>query len=341
MTDASHPASHRDEPHTPPPSLAADDAEAVDTLIEHGLDLDAAVRARPDLERRLRAAAQLFGRLDAYPAAEPDADLVEATLARVAKAEAERDQRMNFAAQQNALPQSTPALARWRDLVALSAAAILILSIGMPIASWFQGRRADAACGDNLRTLASGIAGYVGDHRSVPIAAGFSPDLSGLAGWHQYRGAQHLQHLSAKGYCVKTCTCCANDPSGEGYAYQTPSRQASWAWGGGARIPAVADRNPIIDLTRRNRVVGSYSINSPEHGGRGQNILFTDGSVVFEGSPILIVPDLAPDGHPFATQAHMRLENIWLPLDHFDAGNLEDGLAEPANWTGVDIFLIQ
>lgn len=340
--DASrHDSSHRDMPHTPPPALATEDAEAVDLLIEHALDLDAAVRARPALAPRLRAAAQLFGRLDSYPTEAPDAALVEATLARIAQSDSEREARMRFEAHRAEPPRSTQALARWRDLVALSAAAILILSIGMPIASWLQGRRADAECGNNMRTLATGISTYVGDHRSVPIAAGFSPDLSGLRDWHQYRGAQHLQHLAANGYCDKSCTCCGNDSSGEGYAYQTPSRLASWAWNGGTRVPAVADRNPIIDLTRRQRVVGSYSINSPEHGGRGQNILFTDGSVVFERSPILIVPDLAPEGHPFATQAHLRLENIWLPLDNADAGNIEDGLAEPAHWTGIDIFLIQ
>lgn len=328
------------EPHTPPPALAADDAVAIDLLIEHGLDLDAATRARPELSARLSAAAALFGRLEAYPVEAPDAQLVDATVARIARAESEREDRMRL---QPALEpaQSTPALARWRDLVGLFAAAIIILSIGMPIAAWMQGRSNDANCSNNLRLLGSGIATYFGDHASMPVAASLVPDLGSLANWQDYRGGRHLKHLAESGYCDRSCTCCGADSTGEGYAYQVPSREARLAWGGVVRIPAVADRNPLIDLTRRGRVIGSYSINSPEHGGRGQNVLFTDGSVLFEGSPILVLPDLAPEGHPFATPAHQRLENIWLPLDRLDADHIEDDLPKPSLWMGIDIFLVQ
>lgn len=328
------------EPHTPPPGLVADDAAAIDLLIEHGLDLDAATRARPELSARLAAAAALFGRLDAYPVESPDPQLVDATMARIERSEAEREERMRFQATVDP-PQATPALARWRDLVGLFAAAIIILSVGMPIAAWMQGRSDDASCSNNLRLLGSGIATYFGDHASMPVAASLLPDLGSLASWHDYKGGGHLKHLANGGYCDPACTCCGRDPTGEGYAYQVPSREARLAWGGAMRIPAVADRNPIIDLTRRGRVVGSYAMNSPEHGGRGQNILFTDGSVIFELSPILVVPDLAPDGHPFETPAHQRLENIWLPLDRFDTDHMEDDLRKPEHWMGIDVFLIQ
>ena len=90
-------------------------------------------------------------------------------------------------------------------------------------------------------------------------------------------------------------------------------------------------------------------MNSPEHGGRGHNVVFTDGSVVFESSPLLLVPT-SVQASGFSV---FRIENIWLPRDSDDdlrenngqtAGNLggiEDELGLPNEWLGLDVFLIQ
>ncbi len=98
----------------------------------------------------------------------------------------------------------------------------------------------------------------------------------------------------------------------------TPERAAAMA-------PLLESRHYQLGQT-----VGSYTMNSPEHNGRGQNILFTDGSVEFIGSPVLMLPASA------IMPPHS--ENIWLPMD---AQQLEDGLDAPVDWTGIDIFLMQ
>ncbi len=326
-------------------AFARDNGPAIDLLIEHGFDVDAAIRSAPNLESSLRASSELFGKLDAYPVEPADSALVDATLARVAAAESDHAQRMRFGGMVDGSAQPSVGAGRWRDLIALSCAAILLLSVGAPIASWLQGRRDDQRCGDNMRQLAGGMSAYFADHNSMPIAAGFPLDLGVLTSWDAYRNGKHLQSLVDGKYVDAGCLKCGADATGEGYACQVPSKHSTWTWRGGARMPALADRNPIIDLTRRGRVVGTLTMNSPEHGGRGQNVVFTDGSVVFEGTPLLLVPTSAP--------SILRIENIWLPRDGDDderairaqtAGNLggiEDELGHPREWLGVDVFLIQ
>lgn len=307
-------------------ALCDADQRALDILIEHGFDLERASAAHPAESRRLAAAHALFARLDAYETGPIDASLVDLTLARIAREDAEESERMRIE------PRAGWGIGsgRWHDFIAVACAAILLFSIGAPLVSWVSGRRADRRCGDNLRQLGAGIASYVGDHKHMPIAAGFAPNLGSLTGWKDYQNGKHLSPLTAGSYCDAECLACGNDDTGEGYAYQVPTRRGHFAWSGGFRAPAVADRNPVIDLVRRGQSVGSYTMNSPEHRGRGQNILFTDGSVEFIGSPVLSLPASA------IMPPHS--ENIWLPMD---AQQLEDGLDAPVDWTGIDIFLMQ
>ena len=307
-------------------TLSEVDGLAVDLLIEHGFDLDSAIRANPTSADRLRAAHTLFTNLDAYEAEPVDDSLVDATMARIAREdEAVRD-RMRF----DNTTQPSRGGGHWNDFIGLACAGILLLAVGVPIASWVRGRNADARCGENMRLLGSGLASYVTDHSHMPIAAGFAPDLSSLGSWSQYRGGKHLVALTDGQYCETGCLACGNDETGEGYAYQVPHSTAHYTWQNGVRAPAIADRNPVIDLRRRGQQIGTLIMNSPEHGGRGQNVLFTDGSVEFLGSPIVVIPacSLLPS----------HTENIWLPMDR---GQSEDGLDHPADWIGIDIFLIQ
>ena len=313
--------------------LVPADCDALDLLIEHGLDLDAAIAAHPQQRDRLQAAHALFGRLDAYDVEAPDESLVDATLARIAHEDAAIAQRMRVGADSE-LSGNSDALSasrgRWGDFIGLACAAILILSVGIPVVSYMRGKNIDAECGNNQRNLASGIETYVRDNNHMPIAAGFSPDLGGLLSWHDYKSARHLDPLVDGKYCAEGCLSCASDPTEEGYAYQVPTRSSHFAWKNGVRAPAVADRNPLIDLSRRGKLVGVLIINSPEHGGRGQNVLFTDGSIEFLGSPVLLIPG--------TTELPAHSENIWLPMDR---GQHEEGIPSPSEWLGVDIFLTQ
>ncbi|MFM7260921.1 MAG: hypothetical protein ACKO3W_10000 [bacterium] len=307
-------------------ALCEADQRALDILIEHGFDLAKATAAHPGESRRLAAAHSLFARLESYETEPVDESLVDLTLARIAREDAAAGERMRI---QTASSMGIGG-GRWHDFIAVACAAILLFSIGAPIFSWMSNQSADRRCAENLRQLGAGIASYVTDHNHMPIAAGFAPDLGKLVAWKDYRNGKHLSPLVAGAYCDPSCTACGNDETGEGYAYQVPTSRGYFAWLGGFRVPAVADRNPVIDLVRRGRSIGTYTMNSPEHGGRGQNILFTDGSIEFDGSPVITLPASA------IMPPHS--ENIWLPMD---AQQIEDGLDAPIDWTGLDIFLMQ
>lgn len=309
------------------PQLSPADADAVDLLIEHGFDAERAISARPELAERIRAAARLFGRLDRIPVTAPDPSLADATLARIAIADREREERMRIRPAAAARPFVQ---GRWRELVAVACVVLVAMSIVFPMLDGLRDLHGASRCADNMNKLASALDTYHGDFRAMPIAAGFGPDLSALRSWNEYSGARHLSVLSDAGYCGAECVACTNNAAREGYAMQAHSPKAGWSWRGAARIPIVSDRNPVIDLTRRGKPIGQHTLNSVEHGGEGQNMLFTDGSVEFVRSPLLMLP--AFGGLP----AHE--ENLWLPMD---LGGLEDDLGSPSEWLGIDVFLIQ
>lgn len=321
-----------DEPSTPPHSGAAlspADIEAIDVLIEHEFDLARACAARPDLAARLDAATQLFARLDHYPTEAPDAALTDATLARVDRAERAREGRMR-------IDTPAPALGagRWPDLWAVACVALVVMAVGLPLANWMQARAAADACSNNLRALGGGLVRYVGDHDSLPQNASLLPYFRTLDSWSNARNNRHLASLSDGRYVEKACLCCPNDHAGNGYAYQVPTPAANLSWKLGARVPMVADRNPAIELTRAGRTVGLCIINSPDHGGSGQNALFTDASVEFLRNATIMVPEI--DGEP------RHLENIYLPMSAADRSSrmLEQDLDRPSEWIQVDVFLL-
>ncbi len=83
-------------------------------------------------------------------------------------------------------------------------------------------------------------------------------------------------------------------PEEVSYSYQllTPNHPR---FDPGRRLVVLTDRSPVIQRARRGEAVNPYA-NSMNHRGRGQHILFTDGSLEWATSPIM------PDG-----------DNIWLP----------------------------
>ncbi len=312
--------------------LSPADIDALDILAEHGFDLARAVAAAPEQRARLEAVLRELALLERHEVEPPDAALTDATLARIARADEARDARMRFSPA--AARGAGGAGGRWPDLWALASVALIAVAVGLPIARWMQARAGDAACADNLRGLGTGVARYVRDHDAMPFQASVMPDLGKLGSWVGLGNNRHLEPLAEKNYCDARCRCCPNDASGEGYAYQVPNRSLLPAWQLGARIPFVADRNPVIDLLRAGEPVGMCIINSPEHGGRGQNALFTDVSVEFMASPAVAVPAIAEQ------PAHV--ENIWLPMTDSPRGPAERALGDaPSDWLQFDVFLLQ
>lgn len=326
-------------PHRGTASLGADDAEAVDALLEHAFDADAACAAHPALAARIRAAAQLFGALDRYPIeAQDDSDadaLIDATLARIARADAEQESRMRIPPPAIATSGAARVGAgRWPDFIAVASAALILVSIGLPIANWLSAKRNLSRCGATMGELAGAFERYTQDHAgSLPVRAQLLPDLGVLDAWHRYRNGHHLKPLAEGGYCGHQHLGCPCDASGEGFSYQVPSARAARAWRTGVRVPLLADRNPAIPLIARGEQVGACVINSPEHDGKGQNVLHTDGSIAFLALPIVEVGAFEGLG------AHQ--ENIWLPMPSDRMERLEHGIDRPSAWIGFDVFLMQ
>jgi hypothetical protein len=316
------------EPSATNPRLSPADERAVDALIEHGFDIDRARAAHPELADRISAAHRLFARAsDQYPVDAPDPALIDATLARIDREEESRSARMRLA------PGGFPTLGRgrWADFVAVACVAILAFSIGMPLLNTLRDRSERAACSANLRELGTGLSAYHGDFHSRPIAAGFAPDLSSLRDWSTYDNSKHLDPLAANNYCAPGCLHCAKDAERAGYASQVPNELLNRIWLRQAHVPLVADRNPLIYQTAFGGRAYVRSIeNSLDHGGRGQNVLFGDLSVSFEGSPIITIR--------LSDEAAPATENIWLPALR---NGREDGLSAPAEWGALDVFLTQ
>lgn len=313
-----------------PTTLGADDARAVDALIDHGFDADRASAAHPELAERIAAARALFGRLESPAVEAPDPAIIDATLARIAREESARESRMRIEPARDAA-RATIGSGRWKDFIAVACVAIMVLAVGVPVATWLRGRAIDARCAANMRVLAGALDIYSKDHASTPFAAGLGADFASLLNWRGYRNSGHLDLLAEHNYCDSACLCCAGAPSGSGYAFQVPSRLADWRWRGGERVPALSDRNPIVDFERRGMRVVSFVGNSPDHDGRGENMLFTDGSVEFVSTPVLVIPRRAA-----STAAKAGPENVWLPATT-DGTEVLDA---PGAWTGLDVFLL-
>jgi len=310
------------------PTLAAPDMEALDLLVEHGFDAAKAASARPELAARIDAAMKLFARLDEYPVESSDDSLVDATLARIAQAEREEESRMRLA------PPPVVGSGRWPDLWAVACVALVLIGVGLPLANWMQSRAAEDSCANNLRSLGGGLARYVGDHGAVPFNASLAPDLATLDSWANLGNNRHLSKLTDGNYAETQCLCCPNDAGRNGYAYQVPSDKALRTWTLGVRVPVIADRNPAIELTRAGHPVGLCVLNSPDHGGAGQNALFTDVSVEFLRNTTLIIPAIEDDPR--------HLENIYLPMSAEEraARKPEQDLDRPSEWAKSDVFLL-
>ncbi len=324
-----------DDPHTPPhapphapdesqPERQADaplcdaDASLLDRLVEAGFDVEALGPLDANERRRAEILLAHFRLLESYPADESGSDdLVEATMARIAKADEERSERMRIGPSRMVFGRRV----RLADFVAVASVALLAITVLVPIANWASGRSLELKCSNNLRLVASGLESYTNDQSALPMVASLFP--SALAEWAGYKNSDNLKQLSSLHYCNEHSLCCPGDHDPAGcYAYQVSGGSRRPAWNVGPRMVIVGDRNPLVDLRRHGQIIDSVVLNSDSHGGRGQNLLFTDGSVSFATSPYV------------ADEATGREDNIWLPFGDGAESLLRQPTAE------VDLFLL-
>jgi hypothetical protein len=274
------------------------DERALDWLVDHGFDLSQLARAPEDLRERIVRLSGAMSPLGSYAVSPPSETLVDATLARVARAdvEAERRSRMRLDARVVRLRSF-----RLPELIAV--AAVLFLGVGVlfPMAQQLRSSSAATLCSTSLRKLGSAMHGYAADN------AGSAPAMAGLGSLFSPAGnptpedlSRHHRSLDAlvhKGYCVAGCTKC-NGARTYSYRIATHPRQLRLAVL--PATPIVSDANPLVEAMRRGQRDMNASANSANHGGQGQNVLFTDGSTVWATSPA------------FRDARTVHLDNIWL-----------------------------
>jgi hypothetical protein len=327
--------------------LSEDDARVLDLLVDGGWDPSVIAALAPaDRERAERLLAtleRLDVPLDATGEASADGvdaeTLINATMARIERADAERRERMRF----DPVGPSAGSRRRLRfpDLIAVASIALLAAVVLVPLVHWRNARALDTACENNLRLIAQGIHAYTESFAgAMPMTAGLLPGLRSSRGgsadigsWIGYRNSDHLNALKDGQFCSSRCLCCPGDHAAgtdDGcYAYQVTTGERPLRWQQGPTTAVVGDRNPLVDLKRHGETIGSVALNSASHGGRGQNLLFSDGAVQFSNSPYLTLRE---------EHGKRTIDNIWLPFgDHADS--LSDRPAfGPAR--GVDAFLL-
>ena len=334
-----------------PPILCDADLRVLDFLAEHGFDASR-VNLLPEADRpRAMALIRQMSVLDAYPMAEGDDSLVDATLARIdAHDEAvDASRRIGFA---------RPPAFRLADFVSVAAVVLLLLGVTVPMIANLRAQKLSTLCASNLRAVHGALGSYASSNGgALPLssaAAGLGGFLSarapqpdrvtrldapaapapaaprmrpgvpqapsqlvieyrrpgmvvrivqGVPSWAESNHSAHLASLVEAGYCggdhLRCPACSAGRPC---FAYRVPVRGGRFMLDTPNRTVVVADANPVLENHRSGHHAGR-AINSRNHRGEGQNLLFCDGAVEWWTTPLLRE---GPGG---------LTDNIWLPQD--------------------------
>ena len=304
-----------------PVALHPADEEALDAYLRSGGDLS---RVPSSLRDRAQRHAHLHAALLAGASGEPmdfaaRSKRIDAVVSAVADA-ADRDARpIPLEARRSGLSNL-----RLRDLVSLAAMLLIASAVAIPVLGSARASARQAACESNLLATANALGVYAGSYRSaLPVAtAGFggtwmnvgsTPDQSNSANLYTLVRTDHarLADLACPGNEVAPTV--RRDPAATdwrdihevSYSYRvTEGYQPLWRLSlpgpmrvaaNPARVVVLADRSPVTLKIAAGDPADPFA-NSPNHGGRGQHVLFADGSVGWTTDPRLESGD-----------------NIWLP----------------------------
>ena len=248
------------------------DANLFDQLVESGFDV-AAVEGIDDEQRaRLERMAGMLGVLDSYPE-QPldDADrqtLVNATLARIDRHDAEQADRMRFS---DAAPGAGSGRFGPLELVALAAIVILGVAVIFPIMNAGKRSAMQQYSSQNLAGIGQGLLGYAGSNDNVLPTTQvdrFAPVFGEAA------DRLDLQPLFADGYLD-------GQGIGDGYSFQTqPSHHGLHL---DSKIPSIlmSDSNPTLEhisIITVDQARKSLRIQSQTKISWSPTVLFSDGS---------------------------------------------------------------
>ncbi|MFN0012653.1 MAG: hypothetical protein ACKVS8_13525 [Phycisphaerales bacterium] len=212
---------------------------------------------------------------------------------------------------------AAPRRAGWRigDLIAVAAMVLIGSAIAMPALSSSRETARQNACATNLQAAGVGFGLYAGDHReAMPMASasvvgqpwwlvGQDPARSNSANLFTLARTSYTR-ADELGCAAAACELRGQPPQGMmdwsslkqvSYSYQNMFAAQRRPWTCNARFEVLADRSPVILRARAGQWIDPME-NSPNHRGRGQIVLYNDGSAVWMLTPV-----------------NENGDNIWLP----------------------------
>lgn len=282
-----------------PAALTALDAEALDSWIQHGQD---AARVPGVLRERALALEALAGAVLGGAMSGGRDARIERVLAAAAKPGDESAP----------LPFSQPRWG-WREVVSLAAMMLLGTSVAWPMLAAARHSMEQSRCAAHLGRVAMAMGGYGYDHAgSLPMAAA---GFGGGTWWNVGAGrgksnSANLYTLVGQEYAPMSALACpgnaaapvvAHDGAEDwrtlpevSYSYRIPSG-TTLQIAKPVRFVVLADRSPVVPHAIRGEPMRPDEP-SPNHRGRGQHVLWSDGAVQWAVTPVLTSGD-----------------NLWLP----------------------------
>jgi hypothetical protein len=264
----------------------------LDALVDFGFERTALKDLPAEDQQRAQSISNLLGLLDNYPVDDANDTLVNATLARIDRYEENRADRMNMELQREQAARGGRRIVI-PDFITVAAVILIAFGLLWPIVTGVKQKSLDLACENNLRLVALGLDNYASSNNGVsPMAT------AGLGGgWGVRANSLNMSPLVDGGYCQhQHLNCPGHQPEfGPSYSYRWQMEDTPLMWQGPRVLILIGDGNPISAAARAGRVLPPLSM-SLNHGGRGQNVLSSDGATLWLFEPVI-----------------SRSDNIWLP----------------------------
>jgi hypothetical protein len=312
MRATQSPAEYADEA----PELTPMDAEALDAWMLAGGRVERVPAALRERAQRVQGLAALVSQ---GPEPAVSADMVDRLMTKVAQTPTTRSE------------AERPEIAgriRLADLMSIAAVLVVGVSVIWPMLTSMREAHYKTISSARMAAAGNGMAAYAANYGALPQA---SASLAGDPWWEVGENPAHsnsanLFTLARDGFVEVAQLASPTNPqaptsvTGEGasdwgsldevsYSYRNMFGGKNEAFNITPTSAMLADRSPIVPPSRRGEAARADA-NSRNFAGRGQHVLFGDGSVVWLRSPILDNGD-----------------NIWLP------GSVERDLARDGRAT--------
>jgi hypothetical protein len=286
--------------HEPFVRLTAPDADALDALVEAGWQADEVPQGF-----RVRAArvVDLLGLLDITGAEPSTADLADRTfhLVTLERARARKTAERAAASGLGVRARSIGL----RDILSAAAMILVGVSVLWPLLAAAREGQRTQACQSRMQSAGLGFTAYGADHQGYLPAVDRRGTRRG-PWWNVGEDASShsidLFLLARNDYASVGHLACPGNPMAPidlntdscsdwrtydelSYSYQLPGARPA-RWQGARTFVVLADKSPVVARARLGERADP-SLRSVNHRGRGQNVLFSDGSVRWYVSPSL------------------------------------------------------